>query len=1118
MILTDARAGIARSSATRSGYPFLEGVLVPLYALSAIARSGATRSNYTGSDLFLTIDGVPIPIGGDEKVLYAGASIVDTLDETPSTGTLTTYGTLAGVGDDVAIGIGSRNNLRKIFAGTVLATTRRYQGKPAHGFDDLRLIDYTWQLSKYLIRTRYQSATVASIVASLVATYAPGYTASVAADIGAYVIDEITFTETTLPDCLTQITRRAGGAWLCDFTKTIRVFYDASAFMTPPRPLNAVHPSLYAIDVARDLSQVVTRAYVEGGGANCAALVPAGETIVPLDGDPSWYLPTGGVVVTGAQRLTYTGVSVSAGGGMVGPGAAPSGAPLAQPTPGSGIETGIHKYAVTFQTAAGESIAGPAVTIGVGPIDAPATAPVVGVPQGGTGPERGTHLYAVSFVTASGETVPGPLASAVDGYCPPPTIAPSMIDPPTSASPGVDAGLHEYAVAFVNPAGETPAGPISPAMSTGYVPPPPPLAAVTAAGFGLGLGLYYYAYTFVFPGGETQASTPVAMNVTGVPPVATPPTPSAAPSTTSTSSIWNPGDSLYFATSYQDNLGVELSIRSPVSGTIIALSAGAGMAYGATVNVTRSSDPRVFQIRIYINRNGVWTGAYLATPNTTFAAFVGSSPNAGYPPTQWAAGALSNIATGPPGTTARRLYRTTVNAPAAWTGYIATIANNTATTYTDTAPDGAVGAAPPTSSTVLIPSAAMPLINLQTGPPGTTGRKLYRRSGGVPDLRLVMLINNNGSTTYTDTTPNASLGAPPPSSNTAVTPAIPLTAIPLGAPLVTSRKLYRTVVSGSQLKLLTTLFDNTTTEYLDTRADGTLGANAPTVTTATANRVQLSAIPIGAAAVTARKLYRTAANQSQLKLLTTLADNTTTTYLDSASLAVLGANVPILDNSGLKQPEGSVNPGATTIQVANIGPFPASGWAVIGNGSQVVRYTGISGNVLTGIPASGPGSIVAAIAFNSTATAAPALLGVTGIRDAILDGDAITIWVQVDDVPAQAALAATLGGDGVQEHTIQDRRLSAREAAARGRAVLDLRRDVTVEIRFRTRDINTRAGAMIDVNLGAPFFLIASFRIQQVSIDFAPTRPPLFPTHSATASSVRYSFEDFLRAIKNKAS
>jgi hypothetical protein len=145
-------------------------------------------------------------------------------------------------------------------------------------------------------------------------------------------------------------------------------------------------------------------------------------------------------------------------------------------------------------------------------------------------------------------------------------------------------------------------------------------------------------------------------------------------------------------------------------------------------------------------------------------------------------------------------------------------------------------------------------------------------------------------------------------------------------------------------------------------------------------------------------------------------------------------------------------------------------------------------------------------------------MGVTGIRFPILDGDAITIWVQVDDVPAQAALAALVGGDGVQEHTIQDRRLSATEAAARGRAVLDLRHDVAVEIRFRTRDINTRAGAMIDVNLGAPFFLIASFRIQQVAIDFAPTRPPLFPTHSATASSVRYSFEDLLRALKNKAS
>lgn len=49
----------------------------------------------------------------------------------------------------------------------------------------------------------------------------------------------------------------------------------------------------------------------------------------------------------------------------------------------------------------------------------------------------------------------------------------------------------------------------------------------------------------------------------------------------------------------------------------------------------------------------------------------------------------------------------------------------------------------------------------------------------------------------------------------------------------TSRNIYRTVVNGSQLKLLASLANNTTTLYgPDTTVDGSLGVNAPTINTA----------------------------------------------------------------------------------------------------------------------------------------------------------------------------------------------------------------------------------------------------------------------------------------------
>lgn len=56
-------------------------------------------------------------------------------------------------------------------------------------------------------------------------------------------------------------------------------------------------------------------------------------------------------------------------------------------------------------------------------------------------------------------------------------------------------------------------------------------------------------------------------------------------------------------------------------------------------------------------------------------------------------------------------------------------------------------------------------------------------------------------------------------------------------------------------------------------------------------------LPVGIATCTARKIYRTEAGGSTLKLLTTINDNTTTTYQDNTSDGSLGANIPSTNSS-----------------------------------------------------------------------------------------------------------------------------------------------------------------------------------------------------------------------------
>lgn len=79
----------------------------------------------------------------------------------------------------------------------------------------------------------------------------------------------------------------------------------------------------------------------------------------------------------------------------------------------------------------------------------------------------------------------------------------------------------------------------------------------------------------------------------------------------------------------------------------------------------------------------------------------------------------------------------------------------------------------------------------------------------------------------------------------------------------------------------------------DGETEGGSASSAVTVSDATTNgKVSISAIPTGGNSVTSRKIYRTAVGGSTYKLLTTISDNTTTTYTDNTADASLGTDCP----------------------------------------------------------------------------------------------------------------------------------------------------------------------------------------------------------------------------------
>jgi len=295
------------------------------------------------------------------------------------------------------------------------------------------------------------------------------------------------------------------------------------------------------------------------------------------------------------------------------------------------------------------------------------------------------------------------------------------------------------------------------------------------------------------------------------------------------------------------------------------------------------------------------------------------------------------------------------------------------------------------------------------------------------------------------------------------------------------------------------------------------GNLAPSVNHITSGAVNISNIAIGPAGTVRRRVFRTTAGGSQYRELVTLANNTTTTYLDTESDSTLGgAPLPPQGTPATPGTAGTIPPtpaGAALLQVLSVTGFPSSGWAIVE--SLLIRYTGTyAADVfyLTGIPASGPGAITAEIPPGTVVTLSPALVGVSPVVPVTL-GDAVQLIAQVDDVPAQAALAALEGGDGIIEHYIQDRRLSEAGARARGLAELALFKTVETQLSYTTHDVNTRSGKTVHVDMPAPTSLTGDFLIQRVTIDDVSIAANWFPRRHVQASTTRFSFDDVLNRI-----
>jgi len=150
---------------------------------------------------------------------------------------------------------------------------------------------------------------------------------------------------------------------------------------------------------------------------------------------------------------------------------------------------------------------------------------------------------------------------------------------------------------------------------------------------------------------------------------------------------------------------------------------------------------------------------------------------------------LSGIPIGPTGTTDRNIYRTKANLG---TGYqlVQQIADNTTTSFLDNVADSGLGGFSPIQGVV---------------------------SAGAPGHQwAVSFISGAGESALSDPSPSLTLALPE---------TVLVYNIPIGPAGTTARNLYRTqVIDPTTYRLVTTIGDNSTTEFSDILQDSALGA------------------------------------------------------------------------------------------------------------------------------------------------------------------------------------------------------------------------------------------------------------------------------------------------------
>jgi hypothetical protein len=251
-----------------------------MQARSGIARSDAFRSNYASANPHVTIDGTD----RTTAVAIDSLDVVLGFNAQPSSATFTLLpnpGFTPAVNQIVYVGVGSADNY--VFGGQIVKLTYRQVKGVDDPWIDVECTDFGRLLDRRLVGRRYTSGTVTDAARHIVQTFTSGFY-DFAIEEGLADVDDISFTNETVRDCMLRLARLAGGGGLfSDPYRRIHLFGvagDAHATAgTNPDDLTSSLATLREFSYSVDATQQRTRTIVECGRTSLLADIPKIPTV-----------------------------------------------------------------------------------------------------------------------------------------------------------------------------------------------------------------------------------------------------------------------------------------------------------------------------------------------------------------------------------------------------------------------------------------------------------------------------------------------------------------------------------------------------------------------------------------------------------------------------------------------------------------------------------------------------------------------------------------------------------------------------------------------------------------------------------------------------------------------